>query len=176
MEEFLTDVMALRGTARREMVRGPITGSYGRDLERIVRVLNQALAVELIGVVRYKRHYFAAEIWYSQPAADEFLQRAVDKSYNADAIAARIQQMGSEPDLCPDTLTRRSRSQFLSAHELEVQVREDLVAERVALGAFAEIVTWLGESDPPTRRILEHILAMDEERAEEMRDLLAGAM
>lgn len=153
---------------------GPVTDAYGADLDRVIYVLNQALATELVCVLRYKRHYFTAEGLNAQSAAEEFLQHAGEEADHADMIAARIQQLGGEPDFNPDTLTGRSHSEYDSSKDLEEMIREDLVAERVAIAAYAEIIAWLGNGDPTTRRMLEGILATEEEHAEDMLDLLAG--
>jgi bacterioferritin len=151
-----------------------VTDAYGADLERVIYVLNQALATELVCVLRYKRHYFTADGLDAQAAADEFLEHAGEEQDHADQIAARIQQLGGEPDFNPDTLTGRSHSEYDSSKELEAMIREDLVAERVAIAAYTEIINWLGDGDPTTRRLLESILAVEEEHAEDMLDLLTG--
>jgi bacterioferritin len=174
MEEFLTDVKTLRERARENIEKGPVTDAYGADLERVIHVLNQALATELVCVLRYKRHYFTADGLDAQAAADEFLEHAGEEQDHADQIAARIQQLGGEPDFNPDTLTGRSHSEYDSSKELESMIREDLVAERVAISAYTEIINWLGDGDPTTRRLLESILAVEEEHAEDMLDLLTG--
>jgi bacterioferritin len=174
MEEFLTDVKTLRERARENIEKGPVTDAYGADLERVIYVLNQALATELVCVLRYKRHYFTADGLDAQSAADEFLEHAGEEQDHADQIAARIQQLGGEPDFNPDTLTGRSHSEYDSSKELESMIREDLVAERVAIAAYTEIINWLGDGDPTTRRLLESILAVEEEHAEDMLDLLTG--
>jgi bacterioferritin len=174
--EFLTDVKTLRERARENMEKGPVTDAYGADLSRVIDVLNQALATELVCVLRYKRHYYTADGLDAQSAAEEFLEHAAEESDHADRIAARIQQLGGEPDFNPDTLTGRSHSEYDSSSELEAMIREDLVAERVAIAAYTEIVNWLGEGDPTTRRLLEEILAVEEEHAEDMLDLLSGVI
>jgi bacterioferritin len=174
MEEFLTDVKTLRERARENIEKGPVTDAYGADLERVIYVLNQALATELVCVLRYKRHYFTADGLDAQAAADEFLEHAGEEQDHADQIAARIQQLGGEPDFNPDTLTGRSHSEYDSSKELEAMIREDLVAERVAIAAYTEIINWLGDGDPTTRRLIESILAVEEEHAEDMLDLLIG--
>jgi bacterioferritin len=174
MEEFLTDITTLRANARLHMEKGPVTNAYGADLERVLYVLNQSLATELVCVLRYKRHYFTAQGINAQSAADEFLQHAGEEENHADMIAARITQLGGEPDFNPDTLTKRSHSEYDSSGELEAMIREDLVAERVAIASYSEIISWLGDGDPTTRRMLEEILAMEEEHAEDMLDLLDG--
>jgi bacterioferritin len=170
--EFLIDVETLRERARKNIDKGPVTDAYGADVNRVVAVLNQALATELVCVLRYKRHFYTADGLNAQSAADEFLEHAAEESEHADLLAARIQQLGGEPDFNPDTLTHRSHSEYDASEDLEEMIREDLVAERVAIGAYSEIIAWLGDGDPTTRRMLEHILAQEEEHAEDMLDLL----
>jgi bacterioferritin len=172
MKEFLTDVETLRKHAREHMDRGPVTDAYGADLDRVLFVLNQALATELVCVLRYKRHYFTAQGLNAAAAAAEFLEHAGEEAGHADQIAARITQLGGEPDFSPDSLTSRSHSEYDSSKELKKMIEEDLVAERVAVAAYSEIITWLGDGDPTTRRMLEEILAMEEEHAEDMLTLL----
>ena len=174
MNEFLTDVETLRKRAREGMEKGSVTDAYGADLDRVLFVLNQALATEIVCVLRYKRHYFTAKGINAQPAADEFLQHANEEQGHADLIAARIVQLGGEPDFNPDSLTGRSHSEYDSSSELEEMIREDLVAERIAIASYTEIITWLGDGDPTTRRMMEEILAVEEEHAEDMLDLLDG--
>ena len=174
MEEFLTDVQTLRERARTDMKKGPVTDAYGADLERVIFVLNQALATELVCVLRYKRHYFTAEGLNAQAAAEEFLEHAGEEADHADMIAARITQLGGDPDFSPESLTGRSQTEYDSSKELEKMIEEDLVAERVAIASYTEIITWLGDGDPTTRRMLEKILAVEEEHAEDMLDLLDG--
>ena len=173
MNEFLTDVQVLRDKARENIEKGPITDAYGADLERVISVLNQSLATELVCVLRYKRHFFTAQGLNAQSAADEFLQHAGEEATHADMIAARIQQLGGTPDFNPDTLTKRSHSEYDDSEALEDMIREDLVAERVAISSYTEIIAWLGNGDPTTRRLLEEILATEEEHAEDMADLLS---
>jgi bacterioferritin len=124
-------------------------------------------------VLRYKRHFFTAQGLNAQPAAAEFLEHAGEESEHADRIAARITQLGGEPDFNPDSLSGRSHSQYDSSLELEEMIKEDLVAERVAIASYSEIIAWLGDGDPTTRRMLEEILAVEEEHAEDMLDLLS---
>lgn len=174
MEEFLTDVKTLRERARTNMKKGPVTDAYGADLKRVIFVLNQALATELVCVLRYKRHYFTAEGLNAQAAAEEFLEHAGEEADHADMIAARITQLGGDPDFSPESLTGRSQTEYDSSKELEKMIEEDLVAERVAIASYTEIITWLGDGDPTTRRMLEKILAVEEEHAEDMLDLLDG--
>lgn len=174
MKEFLTDVQTLRERARANMEKGPVTEAYGADVERVIFVLNQALGTELVCVLRYKRHFFTAEGLNAQAAAQEFSQHANDEADHADLIAARITQLGGEPDFNPDSLTRRSHTEYDSSEGLEAMIREDLVAERIAVESYTEMIKWLGDGDPTTRRMLEAILAMEEEHAEDMLDLLDG--
>jgi len=174
MGEFLTDVTTLRDRAREHMGRGSVTDAYGADRELVVEVLNQALATELVCILRYKRHYFTAQGINAQAAASEFLQHAAEEEGHADMIAARITQLRGEPDFDPDTLTRRSHAEYDASSALESMLREDLVAERVAIASYSEIIAWLGTGDPTTRRMLEEILAVEEEHAEDMLTLLEG--
>jgi bacterioferritin len=174
MKEFLTDVETLRRRAREHMERGPVTDAYGADLKRVIFVLNQSLATELVCVLRYKRHYYTAQGLSAQAAAAEFLEHAGEEQEHADMIATRITQLGGEPDFNPETLTGRSHTEYDSSKELETMIREDLVAERVAIASYTEIIAWLGDGDPTTRRMLEEILAVEEEHAEDMLDLLDG--
>ncbi|HZU71889.1 MAG TPA: ferritin-like domain-containing protein [Acidimicrobiales bacterium] len=172
MSEFLTDVQTLRQRARQHMELGPITEAYGADRQRVVSVLNEALATELVCVLRYKRHYFTAKGIDAGPVAAEFLQHANDESGHADTIAARITQLQGDPDFNPDTLTTRSHAEYAEGKGLADMVREDLVAERVAVASYSEIIRWLGDKDPVTRRMLEDILAVEEEHADDMLNLL----
>jgi bacterioferritin len=172
--EFLFDIKTLRERARENIEKGPITDAYGADVERVIEVLNQALATELVCVLRYKRHFYTADGLNAQSAADEFLEHAAEESEHADLIAARIQQLGGDPDFNPETLTHRSHSEYDASEELDEMIREDLIAERVAIAAYTEIIAWLGDGDTTTRRMLEQILAVEEEHAEDMLDLLAG--
>ncbi|MGA2123353.1 MAG: ferritin-like domain-containing protein [Acidimicrobiales bacterium] len=173
MPEFLTDVKMLRERAREIIDQGPLTDLHGVDRDRVIGVLNQALATEIVCVLRYKRHYFTADGLNAQSAADEFLEHASEEQDHADQIAERIQQLGGEPNFNPDTLTGRSHSAD-SSEELEAMMREDLVAERVVIAAYCEIANWLGDGDVNTRRMLESILAVEEEHAEDMLDLLTA--
>jgi len=168
MPEFLTDVATLRERARQHIERGPITDSYGADLPRVIAVLNEALATELVCVLRYKRHFYMAEGLDSGPVAAEFSQHATEEQDHADQIAARIVQLQGEPDFNPETLTARSHAEYKPGTNLLDMVKEDLVAERVAISSYSEMIEWLGDSDPTTRRMLEGILAVEEEHADDL--------
>lgn len=172
MGEFLTDVETLRRRAREEMGRGPITDAYGADRERVIEVLNQALATELVCTLRYKRHYFTAQGLNAGPVADEFLAHANEEMGHADKIATRISQLQGSPDFNPATLATRSHSEYVEGETLLDMVREDLVAERVAIASYQELARWLGDKDPTTRRLMEEVLAVEEEHAEDMLSFL----
>ena len=171
-QPFLTDVQTLRERARKSIDQGPITEAYGADRKRVIEVLNQALATELVCILRYKRHYFMAQGLNSQAAAAEFLEHATQEQDHADRIAMRITQLQGEPDMNPDTLTARSHAEYVEGNGLEEMIKEDLIAERVAIESYSEIIQWLGTGDPTTRRMLEDILAVEEEHADDLLNLL----
>jgi bacterioferritin len=170
MNEFLSDVETLRQRARAQIELGPITDAYTADRERVLQVMNEALATELVCVLRYKRHYFAAQGmgFNSQAVAAEFLQHANEELAHADRIADRITQLQGEPDFNPDTLTKRSHAQYAAPEQLIEMVKEDLVAERIAIASYSEIIRWLGDGDPTTRRLFEDILMVEEEHADDL--------
>lgn len=169
---FLTDVQTLRKRAREHMEQGAVTKSYGADLQAVVEVLNAALATELVCVLRYKRHYFMAQGIASESVKTEFLEHANEEQAHADQICERIVQLGGEPDLNPDGLASRSHSQYVEGKDLVDMIREDLVAERIAIDSYREIVQWLSDRDPTTRRVMEEILAKEEEHAEDLNSML----
>lgn len=172
MSTFLTDVQTLRARARLQVEDGPITEAYGADRERVIGVLNEALATELVCVLRYKRHYYMASGLSSGPAASEFLQHATEEQGHADRIAARIAQLRGEPNFNPEGLATRSHSEYVEGDSLEEMIREDLVAERIAIASYQEIIRWLGDSDPTSRVLFEDILAVEEEHADDLLSLL----
>jgi bacterioferritin len=172
MGEFLSDITSLRARARAQVDQGPITEAYGADRSRVVQVLNEALATEIVCVLRYKRHYYMASGLSSGPATAEFLQHALEEQMHADQIAARIAQLQGEPDFDPDGLASRSHSEYVEGETLIEMIREDLVAERVAIASYQEIVRWLGDKDPTTRVMMEGILAMEKEHADDLLGLL----
>ncbi len=172
MAEFLTDIQTLRARARAKIDEGPITEAYGADRHRVVEVLNEALATEIVCWLRYKRHYYAAQGVIAQAAAAEFLQHSNEELGHADQLALRITQLQGEPNFDPDGLTSRSHAEYVEGDSLEDMIREDLVAERVAIESYTEIIQWLGTNDPTTRNLLESILAVEEEHAEDMLSLL----
>jgi bacterioferritin len=172
MTEFLTDVKALRERARLEIDKGPVTDAYGADLQRVLQVLNEALATEIVCVLRYKRHYYTATGLYSEPVAAEFLAHAREEQEHADKLAKRITQLGGEPDFDPDTLTGRAHTQYDASLDLIEMLKEDLIAERVAIASYTAIIQWLGDKDPTSRRVFEDLLAQEEEHADDLRSLL----
>ena len=171
---FLTDVETLRKRARQQMNEGAVTPNYGADPKVVVEVLNAALATEIVCVLRYKRHYFMAQGIASESVKTEFAEHAAEEEEHADRIAERIVQLGGEPDLDPDTLMSRSHSEYKPGTSLVDMLREDLIAERIAIQSYREIVEWLHGKDPTTKRMMEDILAKEEEHAEDIQSLLSG--
>ena len=171
---FLTDVATLRKRARQQMQAGAVTQNYGADPKVVIELLNAALATEIVCVLRYKRHYFMAQGIASESVKTEFAEHATQEQEHADRIAERIVQLGGEPDLNPDTLTKRSHSEYQEGTSLVDMLREDLVAERVAIESYREMIDWLHGKDSTTKRMLEEILAMEEEHAEDINSLLSG--
>ena len=171
--DFLSDVTTLRERARQHIERGAVTPNYQADVQTVVKVLNEALATEIVCVLRYKRHFYMASGINAPQAQQEFLQHANDEQLHADQIAARIVQLGGEPNFSPEGLASRSHSEYVEGETLEDMILEDLVAERVAIDSYGEMIRWLGDKDPTTRRLMETILAMEEEHAEDLASLLA---
>ena len=171
---FLTDVATLRERARKHIEAGAVTSNYGADPQLVVKVLNEALATEIVCVLRYKRHYFMAQGIASESVKQEFGEHAAQEQEHADRIAERIVQLGGEPDLDADTLTKRSHAEYVEGTSLVDMLREDLVAERIAIESYREIVQWLHGKDSTTKRMLEEILAVEEEHADDINSLLAG--
>src|SRR5471030_2999910 len=171
-EAHLTDVATLRSRARQNVENGAVTEGYDADREEIIRLLNASLATELVCVLRYKRHYFMATGLKASVAADEFLEHATQEAEHADKLAERIVQLGGEPEFNPDLLSKNSHAQYVAGNNLKEMVYEDLVAERIAIDSYREIIQYIGEKDPTTRRIFEDILAKEEEHADDMADIL----
>jgi len=169
-----TDVAQLRARAREHIEQGAVTSGYRADRIKVLSLLNEALATELVCVLRYKRHHFMAQGISSEPAAQEFAQHALQEQEHADRIAARIVQLGGEPDFSPDTLTARSHAQYVEGRTLTEMLRENLVAERIAIDSYREMILFLGNNDSTTRRMLEDILAVEEEHADDLLSLLEG--
>jgi bacterioferritin len=173
-QPFLTDVKEIRKRAREHISAGAVTAGYKADRETVLKLLNDALATELVCTLRYRRHYFMARGIDSKSVADEFLQHAQEELGHADQIAERIVQLGGEPNFSPEGLLTRSHAEYVEGGTLVEMIREDLVAERVAIDSYREIIDYLGEKDPTSRRIMESILAVEEEHADDMADLLEG--
>ena len=170
-KDFLTDIKTLRERARQHIEKGAVTQSYQGDLQTAVRLLNEALATEIVCVLRYRRHYFMANGIHSQAVGDEFLEHAKEEQAHADQIAERITQLRGEPDFSPEGLTTRSHSEYAEGETLVDMIREDLIAERIAIESYTEMIRYF-EKDSTTRRMLEEILAKEEEHADDLVTLL----
>jgi bacterioferritin len=170
---FLTDVKTLRERARRHIEQGAVTEGYKADRETVIKILNEALATEIVCVLRYKRHYFMASGIHAEGVAAEFLQHANEEQGHADQIAQRIVQLGGAPNFNPEGLLSRSHAEYVEGDTLIDMIKEDLVAERIAIDSYRDMIQYLGNDDPTTRRMMESILAMEEEHAEDLVSLLA---
>jgi bacterioferritin len=170
----LTDVQTLRARARANIDDGAVTTGYSADRATVLRLLDESLATELVCVLRYRRHYFMARGIHSQSVAQEFLDHSNEEQGHADQIAARIVQLGGEPDFAPQSLAERSHAEYVAGDTLASMIREDLVAERIAIDSYRDIIMYLGDHDPTTRRMLEGILAVEEQHADELADLLVA--
>jgi bacterioferritin len=172
MGKFVSDIATIRRRAREEIEKGPVTSGYRADVKRVCEVLNEALATELVCVLRYKRHYFTASGIHAQTVAAEFLQHATDEQGHADQIAQRITQLGGSPNFNPAGLLERSHSEYDEKESLIDMIKEDLVAERIAIDSYGEIIRWLGNDDPTTRTLMEAILKVEEEHADDLRTFI----
>lgn len=168
----LPDKEQIRKQARKQVEAGPVTENYAGDRETIIKLLNDALATELVCVLRYRLHYHTAKGIHSEPVAQEFLEHANEELAHADMIAARIVQLGGTPDLNPATLTVRSHADYVASDNLFDMIKENLIAERIAVDSYKQIIKYINDSDPTTRRLLENILAKEEEHADELSNLL----
>lgn len=173
-QQPLSDIQSLRKSARQHIEEGAITTGYAADREQIIRLLNEALATELVCVLRYKRHYFMADGIHAEPVAAEFLEHAEEEMGHADRLAKRIVQLRGEPNFSPDGLSQRSHAEYVEGRTLKDMIKENLVAERIAIESYREMVAYIGKQDPTTRRILEEILASEEEHADDLVSLLEG--
>jgi bacterioferritin len=169
---FVTDIEQIRKRARQHIEEGAVTPAYQGDRETIIKLLNDALATEIVCVLRYKRHAFMAKGINSEPVVAEFNEHAAEEQDHADRIAERIVQLGGAPDLNPSTLLGRSHSQYIEGTSMEDMIKEDLVAERIAIESYGEIVRYIGDKDPTTRRLMEDILAKEEEHADDLANML----
>jgi bacterioferritin len=169
---FLQDIKKIRDRVYRHIAQGANTKEYRGDLVTVTRLLNEALATEIVCVLRYKRHYLMAKGSNSHPVAQEFLRHANEEQQHADLIAARIRQLNGEPNFSPEGLMTRSNSETVEGDSSLEMIKEDLVAERIAIESYTELIRYLGDNDTMTRRLMEEILAKEEEHAEELATLL----
>jgi bacterioferritin len=171
-QPFLSDMKEIQRRARQHVEQGAVTPAYRGDLKTAVRLLNEALATEIICVLRYRRHYYMASGIHYQSVADEFMQHSNEEQQHADQIANRIRQLDGEPDFDPKGLLTRSHSQYVEGQSLVDMIKEDLIAERIAIESYLEIIRFFGENDPTSRRLMEEILAKEEEHADDLSTLL----
>jgi len=171
-QPFLTDIKTLRERARQHLENGAVTPGYKADRETVIKLLNEALASEIVCVLRYKRHHFMATGLNAQSVAQEFLQHAAEEQTHADQIARRIVQIGGEPDFSPEGLVTRSHTEYVAGVTLIGMIEEDLIAERIGIDSYREMIGYLANDDSTTRRLLEEILTMEEEHAEDLVSLL----
>lgn len=169
---FLSDIKTIRRRAREHMKRGAVTDSYTLDRETVLKLLNEALATEIVCVLRYKYHYYKASGINAKSVAAEFLEHANEEQGHADQIAERITQLDGTPNFAPDGLSTRSHAEFVVPDDLASMIEENLVAERIAIDSYREIINYVGDQDTTTKRLLEGILAMEEEHAEDMKTLM----
>lgn len=174
MDDLKSDLEAIRKRARANMQDGAVTGAYKADRQKVIAVLNEVLATEIVCTLRYKNHYYMASGIHSKAVAAEFLEHAKEEEGHADAAAKRITELGGKPNFNPDGLHTRSHAEYREGESLEDMIKEDLIAERIAIETYSEIVRWLGDTDPTTRRMIEGLLAVEEEHADDLSNLLAG--
>lgn len=171
-QPFLTDIKTLRERARQHIENGAVTEGYRADRETVIKLLNEALATEIVCTLRYRRHYFMASGINAESVAAEFLQHANEEQGHADQIAHRIVQLQGEPNFNPDGLLTRSHAEYVEGTNLIDMIKEDLVAERIAIDSYREMITYLGDKDVTTRRMMEDILAVEEEHADDLVNML----
>jgi len=171
-ESMIKDVQTIRERARQHIEEGALTADYKADRDTVIKLLNEALATEIVCVLRYRRHYFMAQGMNAESVKAEFLAHAGEEQAHADELAERIVQLGGEPNLSPDGLSARSHSEYVEGEDLEEMIKEDLVAERIAIESYRDMIAFVGSDDPTTRRLLENILMKEEEHAEDLVSLL----
>ncbi|MCR9259719.1 MAG: bacterioferritin [Pseudomonadaceae bacterium] len=169
---YQSDISAIRDRAREHVENGAVTDGYQANRESVVDMLNSALATELVCILRYKHHYYMASGINAQVAADEFLEHAEEEQTHADALATRIVQLGGVPDFSPKGLQDRSHSEYVAATTLSAMVKENLIAERIAIDSYKDMIRYLGDDDPTTTGVLEEILAVEEEHADDLAGLM----
>jgi bacterioferritin len=172
MKPFVSDLKKMRERARMHMEAGAVTDDYKADREQVLAVLNDVLATEIVCVLRYKRHFFMARGINSESIKAEFLQHANEEQQHVDWVAERIAQLNGEPNFNPEGMASRSHSEYQEGSNLIEMIKEDLVAERIAIQSYSEIARWIGQDDPTTRRLIEEILKMEEEHADDLANLL----
>ena len=173
-QPFLSDIQAIRERARKHIEDGAVTENYGADKETVLKLLNDSLATEIVCTLRYRRHYFMAKGLTSAGVAAEFLEHAKEEEGHADQFAERIVQLGGEPNFSPEGLATRSHAEYVEGNSLIDMIREDLVAERIAIESYRDMIRYLGTGDPTTRRLLEDVLAVEEEHADDLLSLIEG--
>ena len=171
---MLSDIDTLRARARKDIEEGAVTAGYAADRKIVIKLLNEALATELVCVLRYKRHYFMAKGIHSESIKAEFLQHANEEMAHADRLAKRITELGGEPDFSPDGLSERSHAEYIAGDTLNAMIKEDLIAERIAIESYREMIAYLADTDPTTQKLLKEILAMEEEHAEDLASLMSN--
>jgi bacterioferritin len=172
MNEFKADIEEIRRRARDKMEEGPVTAQYHADRQKVIDVLNEVLATEIVCTLRYRSHYYLAQGIHSQAVATEFLEHANEEQMHVDMVAKRITEINGKPNFDPEGLRTRSHAEYKEGNTLEEMIREDLVAERIAISTYSEIIRWLENDDPTTRRMIEEILAKEEEHADDLAKLL----
>ncbi len=165
-------IQEIRDRARKQITEGAVTADYPLDRQKVIGLLNEALATELVCVLRYKFHYYMASGIHSQSVKEEFLEHANEEQQHADQIAERIKQLGGKPEMNPDILSGRSHSEYKEGNSLADMIREDLIAERIAIESYRDIIRFLGDKDPTSKRLMEEVLAKEEEHADDLADLL----
>ena len=171
-EPFLTDIKTIRERARKHIEQGAVTESYAADKETVIKLLNEALATEIVCTLRYKRHYFMAKGIHAESVISEFAEHAIEEQAHADQIAQRIVQLGGEPNFSPEGLLLRSHAEYIEGTTLTEMIQEDLIAERIAIDSYKELINYFGDKDPTTRRMMEEILAKEEEHADDLASLM----
>jgi bacterioferritin len=175
MEHFVSDLKKIRAQARMHMEAGAVTDGYQADRKQVIAVLNEVLATEMVCVLRYKRHFFMARGINAESVKAEFLKNANEEQQHADWVAERIVQLNGEPNFNPEGLAARSHSEYQEGSNLMEMIKEDLIAERVAVESYSEIARWVGDDDSTTRRLIEQILKMEEEHADDLANMLTKA-
>jgi bacterioferritin len=171
-QPFLTDIKELQKRAREHVMKGAVTPDYRGDVKTAIKLLNEALATEIVCVLRYKRHHYMAAGIHSQSVADEFLEHANEEQAHADKIAQRIVQLDGAPNFNPEGLLSRSHAQYVEGETLVDMIKENLIAERIAIESYLEMIRWFSDNDPTSRRLVESILEQEEEHADDLKTLL----